>query len=58
MHQRCIERTVEWLNSRYQMTQREDARPQELSFYNGAIKAIESLGYYWRRDENGKHEIW
>jgi hypothetical protein len=53
-----VKRTAEFLDSRYAMSQRKDARPQEVSYYNGATKAIEALGFYWRRNEDGHHEIW
>jgi hypothetical protein len=51
------EQTEAFLNERYMFTQRDDARPQELSYYNGALKAVEFLGFEWKRDENGKHTL-
>lgn len=49
--------TEEWLNERWFIANMEDARPQDMSYYNGALKAVEFLGYDWQRDVNGKHEL-
>lgn len=52
------ERTEKWLDERYQIMNMEDPQRQaDVSYYHGAIKAVEFLGYEWRRDENGKHII-
>lgn len=32
-------------------------RQADLNYYKGAIKAVEFLGYSWKRDENGEHTI-
>lgn len=32
-------------------------RQADLSYYEGAIKAVEFLGYSWKRDKDGKHTI-
>ena len=34
-----------------------DARPQDMSYYNGALKALEFAGYEWKRDADGKHTL-
>jgi hypothetical protein len=52
-----IKRTEEWFDERYMISKMEDARPQDVSYYNGAITACEWLGYEWKRDENGKHTL-
>lgn len=52
-----IKQTEEFLDERYMISQMEDSRPQDVSYYNGAIKALEFLGYSWKRNENGKHAV-
>lgn len=34
-----------------------DARPQDMSYYMGALKALEFVGYEWKRDVDGKHTL-
>lgn len=51
-------RTEKWFDERWRFTQMEDARPQEMSYYLGAVKALEFLGFDWVRDEHGKHTIY
>lgn len=34
-----------------------DARPQDMSYYMGALKALEFAGYEWKRDVDGKHTL-
>lgn len=34
-----------------------DTRPQDMSYYNGALKALEFVGYEWKRDTDGKHTL-
>ena len=36
----------------------EDARPQDISYYSGALKALEFVGYEWKRDTDGKHTLY
>ena len=50
--------TEVWLDERWMITNMEDARPQDMSYYHGALKAVEFLGYEWQRDENGKHTLY
>ena len=50
-------RTEGWLNERWIIANMEDARPQDISYYMGALKALEFAGYEWQRDENGKHTL-
>lgn len=50
-------RTEEWLNERWRIAIREDSRPQEMSYYNGAIKCCEFLGYEWKRYDDGEHKL-
>lgn len=52
-----IKQTEEFLDERYMISQMEDSRPQDVSYYNGAIKALEFLGFSWKRNENGKHAV-
>lgn len=50
--------TEEWLEERLVIANMEDARPQDVSYYNGALKAIEFVGYEWKRDKDGKHTLY
>lgn len=52
------ERTEEFLNERWIIANMEDSRPQDMSYYNGALKALEFAGYNWQRDVDGKHRVW
>lgn len=52
------QKTEEWLNERWYIANMEDARPQDMSYYNGAVHSVQFLGYNWKRDENGKHLIY
>lgn len=49
--------TEEWLNERWRITNMEDARPQDATYYMGALKALEFAGFEWQRDEKGKHTL-
>ena len=51
------QRTEEGLNERWIIANMEDARPQDISYYMGALKALEFVGYEWKRDEDGKHTL-
>ena len=53
-----IKNTEDFLNERWMIAHMEDARPQELSYYNGACKALVFAGFEWSRDENGKHTVY
>lgn len=48
----------EWLNSRWCIANREDSRQQDMSYYMGALKALEFAGYEWKRDSEGKHTLY
>lgn len=52
------QQTEAWLNERWMIAYMEDARPQDMSYYLGALKALEFTGYEWQRDENGKHILY
>mgnify|MGYP000848072671 FL=1 len=52
------ERTESFLNERWIIANMNDARPQDISYYNGALKVLEFAGYEWNRDEYGKHRVW
>lgn len=49
--------TEEWLNERWIFAISEDARPQDISYYHGALTALEFIGYNWIRDIEGKHTL-
>ena len=51
------QQTEDWLDERWIIANMEDARPQDMSYYNGALKALEFAGYEWKRDVNGKHTL-
>ena len=50
--------TEEWLDERWMIAHMDDARPQDMSYYNGACKALEFAGYEWQRDAEGKHTLY
>ena len=53
------QQTEEWLDERWNIAHLEEPpRPQDISYYNGALKALEFAGYEWQRDENGKHTLY
>ena len=51
-----VTRTEEWLDERYSIYQMEN-RNEDLQYYRGALKAVEFLGYSWKRNSDGKHTI-
>ena len=51
------ERIESFLNERWFIANMEDSRPQDMSYYNGALKALEFAGYDWRRDADGEHRV-
>ena len=51
-----IKSTEEWLDERYSIWETTN-RNEDLQYYRGAVKAVEFMGYEWRRDKNGKHTI-
>lgn len=51
--------TEEWLDERWMIAHMgEPPRPQDLSYYNGALKALEFAGYEWKRNAEGKHTLY
>lgn len=53
------EQTERWLDERWVIANMEEPpRPQDVSYYNGALKALEFIGYEWRRDSDGKHTLY
>lgn len=53
-----VKQTEEWLDERWRILWMDNPpRQADLSYYEGAIKAVEFLGYSWKRDENGEHTI-
>ena len=51
-------RTCEWLDERWVIINMDDpARPADKAYYEGAIRAVECLGFSWIRNENGKHKL-
>lgn len=51
------QQTEEWLDERWMIANMKDARLQDMSYYNGALKALEFAGYEWKRDAYGKHTL-
>ena len=49
--------TEEWLDERWMILNRKDSAPCDVSYYNGALKALEFVGYEWIRHEDGKHTL-
>lgn len=46
-----------FLNKRWFIVNMTDSIPQDMSYYNWVLKALESTGYAWRRDKEGKHRV-
>lgn len=51
-------RTEEFLDERWIIANMDEARSQDMSYYNGALKALEFAGYDWQRDVDGKHRVY
>ncbi|HAU84609.1 MAG TPA: hypothetical protein DCW90_03600 [Lachnospiraceae bacterium] len=52
-------KTEEWLDERWRIVNMTNPpRQADLSYYEGALKAIEFLGYDWERTGEGKHIIY
>ena len=52
-----IERAEKWLDERFNIYE-EFNRKEDYLFYEGAIRAIEMIGYTWERNNSGKHIIY
>lgn len=52
------QQTEEWLNERWMIANMENVSQQNMSYYEGALKALEFAGYDWHRDENGRHSLY
>lgn len=50
--------TEEWLDERWMIANMEEARPQDIGYYLGALMALELIGYEWQRDAEGKHRLY
>lgn len=55
--QQEIKRTEEWLDERYSIYFEMAKRNEDLMYYQGALKAVEFLGYEWKRNKYGKHTL-
>jgi hypothetical protein len=51
------QQTEKWLDERWLIANMEDSRPQDMSYYMGALKALEFVDYEWKRDADGKHTL-
>ena len=51
------QQTEEWLDERWMIANMKDTRPQDMSYYMGALKALEFVGYEWKRNTDGKHTL-
>ena len=51
------QQTEEWLDERWMIANMKDTRPQDMSYYMGALKALEFAGYEWKRNADGKHTL-
>lgn len=49
--------TEEWLDERFMICDMNGGGQADVVYYNGAIKAVEMLGWSWTRDSSGKHKI-
>ena len=52
------QQTEEWLDERWMIANMEDVSQQNMSYYEGALKALEFAGYDWERDAEGKHILY
>lgn len=52
------QQTEEWLDERWMIANMEDVSQQNMSYYEGALKALEFAGYEWKRDSEGKHTLY
>ena len=52
------QQTEEWLDERWVIANMDDSRPQDMAYYNGALQALEFVGYEWLRDIHGKHTLY
>ena len=50
------QQTEIWLNERWMIANMKEARTQDMSYYNGALKAVEFLE--WQRHEDGTHTLY
>lgn len=50
--------TEEWLDERWMIANMENVSRQNMSYYEGALKALEFAGYEWKRDSDGKHTLY
>ena len=50
--------TEEWLNERWMIANMKYVSQQNMSYYEGALKALEFAGYDWKRDAEGKHTLY
>lgn len=48
----------EWLDDRWNIYQCFEKRAIDQAYYEGALKAIELLGFDWKRDKDGEHKIY
>ena len=51
------QQTEEWLDERWTIANMKDVRPQDMSYYMGALKALEFAGYERKRDADCKHTL-
>ena len=52
------QQTEEWLDERWMIANMENVSQQNMSYYEGALKALEFAGYDWERDAEGKHTLY
>lgn len=52
-----MEQIEEWLDERWMIANIEGVSQQNMSYYDGALKALEFAGYKWKRLE-GKHILY
>ena len=50
--------TEEWLDERWMIANMEDASQQNMSYYEGALNALEFAGYDWKGDVEDKHTLY
>ena len=49
--------TEEWLDEKWRIANMDNARPQDMSYYDGAIEALVFAGYDWEREAHVIHVL-
>ena len=53
-----MDKVEEFLNERWAILHMSCATPADRAYYEGALKAIEMMGYTWERYSDGTHKVY